>query len=869
MSVMEEKNTHRKASLKLKSSTSNKSQTLSADYSLTSSYTHRSRLYRFLYQVPGFKYVRRLLLLDVELVESDYLDESNQLSLLSKRNAADLFYPIHMARMPIVKTGPSTYFHDGKKRIDFVLMFEREENEEIIPVSDLTQLNSSEKLSDTGLIILPEPQRIHRNSIFFMRESFLSYLQNAGIYMEEIQPEITQNWSSAILDNLGIKNIFIQYVPEEPINFYTAAFKRAKLKNYLWSDRKANFFTASQRIRIINEILLLCHYGRMRRAEVGIERLLEQEVFQAAYPLHDGNWKESNEENNNMRYILYHYWARWNRWYKYQPINHIREYFGEKIAFYFAFLGVYTSWLTIFAVFGLIIFAIQVYQVFDNEIVEKEYLMCPRCANCSQWHLSDLCVYFKAAGIFDSIPMVVFSVFACLWANIFLANWKRNSAFLSYKWSCHEVVWEEQRPRASYIINAPFLRLNPVTGRTEPHFPHTAKSYRVVLTTMCILVMVLPILVTILSLALSITYRSIITYHGNSREMHRSETEYENNMIFKLFIFQFVNFFSPLFYSAFIKSKFIRHPEVETMSIIGLPKISEDYGKEWWQKPKLEIYEDTELQWEQDYLLNQPESLLQNYLEIAAFPLAPLFALIKNIFEIRRYAQTLICRCRRPVPQQSRGIEVWYDILRTIATLSAVTNGFLIAFSSDLITHQLFYKYNNDIKNFVNQTFPVSSKNKTFGTCRVHFHATDINMYRYLFLIIYEHITLAITFLIQTFVSSIPKTLELRLKREQFIARQSMAETATTLQMTDEALPMKTNLKHRKKRLWTAWELKRSLQRDSSRMSQHLNFSTKVSSRSGSLKASRTATPLRNTSENISMNRSTRSRSYNPLENAT
>lgn len=50
---------------------------------------------------------------------------------------------------------------------------------------------------------------------------------------------------------------------------------------------------------------------------------------------------EIRPDELNQRQILYHYWARWCKWYKYQPLDHIREYFGEKIAFYFAWLGNY------------------------------------------------------------------------------------------------------------------------------------------------------------------------------------------------------------------------------------------------------------------------------------------------------------------------------------------------------------------------------------------------------------------------------------------------------------------------------------------------------------------------------------------------
>lgn len=70
-------------------------------------------------------------------------------------------------------------------------------------------------------------------------------------------------------------------------------------------------------------------------------------------------------------------------------------------------------------------------------------------------------------------------------------------------------------------------------------------------------------------------------------------------------------------------------------------------------------------QWEDDFLLTNwsPTSLFYEYLEmviqfgfvtifVCAFPLAPLFALINNIFEIRLDAKKMITQYKRPVAQR-------------------------------------------------------------------------------------------------------------------------------------------------------------------------------------------------------------------------
>lgn len=59
---------------------------------------------------------------------------------------------------------------------------------------------------------------------------------------------------------------------------------------------------------------------------------------------------------------------------------------------------------------------------------------------------------------------------------------------------------------------------------------------------------------------------------------------------------------------------------------------------------------------------------------VAAFPLAPLFALINNVLEMRLDAKKFLTCYRRPVPQRVNDIGVWYRILDSIGKLSIITN---------------------------------------------------------------------------------------------------------------------------------------------------------------------------------------------------
>ena len=92
-------------------------------------------------------------------------------------------------------------------------------------------------------------------------------------------------------------------------------------------------------------------------------------------------------------------------------------------------------------------------------------------------------------------------------------------------------------------------------------------------------------------------------------------------------------------------------------------------------------------QWVKDFKLAEwgHQGLFYEYLEmviqygfvtifVSAFPLAPLFALINNVFELRLDAKKLLVHHRRPVAVRVRDIGVWLQIMEALGRISVVTN---------------------------------------------------------------------------------------------------------------------------------------------------------------------------------------------------
>mgnify|MGYP001792875075 FL=1 len=59
---------------------------------------------------------------------------------------------------------------------------------------------------------------------------------------------------------------------------------------------------------------------------------------------------------------------------------------------------------------------------------------------------------------------------------------------------------------------------------------------------------------------------------------------------------------------------------------------------------------------------------------MAAFPLAPFFALANNVFEIRIDSDKFVCEVRRPIADRAQDIGIWYDILDSVTKIAVISN---------------------------------------------------------------------------------------------------------------------------------------------------------------------------------------------------
>ncbi|KAJ8932618.1 hypothetical protein NQ314_014548 [Rhamnusium bicolor] len=332
--------------------------------------------------------------------------------------------------------------------------------------------------------------------------------------------------------------------------------------------------------------------------------------------------------------------------------------------------------------------------------------LCPLCDKaCKYQKLIDSCKFARLTYLFDNPATVFFAIFMSLWATVFLELWRRKQSVIQWEWDLHGTEQDEE-PRPEFETSVKTYRTNPVTRDKEPYLPTGSKVLRLAVTGSAVFFMFYH------KLAINLT----------NLESPRTQTEYEDSYTFKIFLFEFMNFYSSLIYIAFFKGRFFDYPGDTIsrkseffrvkgdvcdpagclselciqLSIIMIGKqIFNNFVElfnpafyNWWRwrthRSNTKDLNRKHTRWEEDYHLQDPGrlALFDEYLEmilqygfvtlfVAAFPLAPLCALLNNIAEIRLDAYKMVTQARRPLAERVEDIGAWYGILRAI-TYAAV-----------------------------------------------------------------------------------------------------------------------------------------------------------------------------------------------------
>uniref|UniRef100_A0A673N1E4 Anoctamin n=1 Tax=Sinocyclocheilus rhinocerous TaxID=307959 RepID=A0A673N1E4_9TELE len=484
-----------------------------------------------------------------------------------------------------------------------------------------------------------------------------------------------------------------------------------------------------------------------------VRRLQSKGVLNQYFPLH-------NKED--LKRLSFSWYKKFKL--SFQPLDDIRHYFGEGLALYFGFLEYFTFALVPMALIGI------PYYLFDWEDYDK---------------------------------YVLFAVFNLVWSTVFLEVWKRCSATLAYGWGTLSRKKAFEEPRAGFHGA---LGFNPVTGREEPVYPSSKRQLRIYLVSVPFVLLCLylsfyvmmvyfdmefwainiynedpSIATSILLFVPSIIYAVVIEIMNllyrfaaeflTDWENHRLESSFQNHLVLKVLVFNFVNCFASLFYIAFVMQDMVLlRQSLATLLITSqiLNQVMEAFLPYWLQRRrnkkvhkrmrrlmgdkelpllgqvKLETEMNTYLGTFDDYL---EQFLLFGYVSLfsCVYPLAAVLVVLNNITEVYSDAFKMCHVFKRPFSEPATNIGVWQLAFETMSIIAVVTNCALIGLSPQV---------------------------------KAYFPESDTQLI--LIVVAIEHVLLAFKFILAFVIPDVPKHIQVNLAKLEFDSLEAFKKRVST-----------------------------------------------------------------------------------------
>lgn len=516
----------------------------------------------------------------------------------------------------------------------------------------------------------------------------------------------------------------------------------------------------------------------------------------------------------------------------YQPLDSIQEYYGEGVAFYFAWLQHCSQHLVFLSIFGLIVFLLQL-----------------------------------LTGELDNPLRLLFSIIIMVWGFVVMVTWRRRSNFLAHRWGTLNYEEEETtRPQfkgeyrkdeitqewvifypswkryLKYCVSVPLtmgftvaalmgilmwhanrdmllaryyehkentesfnestfhwnLSINSI-GQKAPLSAVNLTDGEIRDPTFWMIVVGFP---SVLSLCYPLLNYLLmkISIWLNEFENYRTESQYRNSLILKVFTYKFGVYFASLYYYSFLITGRSEQDIENRIFRVAASLVTYLTVSHWWNifvsiysplllhrwrlhRERLKLRDELRkvermecesqmnkepsvdvkakaanqrilLEHAQDSVWE--EIMLQHYdpfydyvMAVIQFgfvtcfsvvlPLTPVLCLINNLMSMRLDAYKLCRGRRRPLVHKSGGIGVWEHVLHIVTIVAVLTNCSLMALTSK----------------------PLMWLGDKIG-----------NLWLFFVVVAWEHLMLLIKYIMQAAFPTMPKSVMDDKKREKFIRNQ-------------------------------------------------------------------------------------------------
>lgn len=460
------------------------------------------------------------------------------------------------------------------------------------------------------------------------------------------------------------------------------------------------YFTYNDKVRLLNNAIY---------SKLDLYVLKNFDILIDAFPVH---------ENASLN-VLKKDWATLKAILKPQPLGDIKNYYSENLAFYFAWMGVYATFMGYCAVVGLVVFVIL----------------------CVSSYMGENTIYTCTQGFF--------CLFLAIWASFFDQFWTRKEKKLAWKWGTagmakqvhHREKFEGKFQYDEVTGKMKVLKRDSEKRNLKKSISFTVIGFLIVVVIAIVVAIfrlrvymkstndlkdygsIVPAIVYAIQISIFDLIYSKVSIWLNNIENHETTNDYNNNLALKLFLFRFINSYCGLFYIAFIKMYLSSDQCTENgcmwdlglqLSIIfitnmilniieiGLPWFLYMFRVKWEERRLKKIMSKDQrkelLPIEMQSKYEPYDNPIEDYMEMAlqfgfialfgsSFPLLPILAYLEIILEIRVDSWKLCNITRRPDPVQCETIGIWKNIIVFIAYFGAITNSGIVVFTSGALNH--------------------------------------------------------------------------------------------------------------------------------------------------------------------------------------